>query len=358
MKYIYEKIISLVVLGIIALGVIFGAITIYELRSLSTAKDNVIALKNSDVEAVETLQYYAERKSNNALHYLITSQPKPYLEDMNAARNDFLRVLRDLREKLPASESKTYLDAIEQTEMEHQIYLQKAIDSRRTGPNYIAITITLQNFVEARRVALEKQLRSFLTYKIQQSSGQSAAAMKAAESKGRQATALISTSAVIALGVAGAGWLLVMQLLAGRRRREEKALRSEAQLRYALDATNLITWERDLATDTIEKVMAHLKLYGFSKEPPIWNFETFLRTIHPDDRIRVKQTILNSLAEGPGYEMMFRVKWPDLSVHRIMSKACIVRDESGKAVKIAGFDTHIDRMDALAAAAEVEVRAD
>ena len=62
--------------------------------------------------------------------------------------------------------------------------------------------------------------------------------------------------------------------------------------------------------------------------------------MHPDDRAMVKERREQLLAEGDPRDIEFRVVWPDGSVHVLFGRATVVREESGRVVRI--FGTNVD----------------
>lgn len=347
---IFEKVILAAVAIVIAAGTLFGVIAVSGLKSVIRQKDAVISMYGDDLASVRRIKALADAKSAAALHFMITGYTKPYLNEMNGARNELLETLRTLRGRLPTEETTKFLDKIEAADMELQLALTKGIDARRAGPNFIAISSTLENLAQPKRAELAKLVDNFVKYKETQIGQRSANVKNSAAATSTNVRRTLFLSAAVALAAGVGAWLLIAQMLFMRRRRETAALRNEHLLRSTLDAARVVTWQRDLTSGQyLTKDARHLGLFGFTKEPPLWNFETFLRTVVPADRDRVKATIHGALERKENYAVEFKVQWPDKSIHLILSKGCLEVDEHGVAVALCGFDTNIDEIAAAGA---------
>ena len=345
---ILEKIITTGTLAMIVLGVLFGIVAIRGLNSALNAEDQVQAHLTAEEkmrDQVFTLQLHQQAQTAGVVSFLLTGQPRPYLDQANEARNEFLNSLREIRERSADPSVRDFLDRIGQTEMDYQLALAKAIESRRKGPNFMAVSIALQSFVQPKRVALDKILEKFAGFENARFSKELQRLQAQADSTSRASKRNLFSMGFIVLASASGILLFNMLLLAKRHAKEKRAIESEARLRTALQAAEVVTWERDLTNDVFDKSPRHLKLYGFTKDPPLWNFETFLRTVIPADRDMVKARILQAIETKTQYCLDFHVKWPDKSVHRIFSKGQILC-EADKAVRICGFDTDATSLDA------------
>lgn len=105
----------------------------------------------------------------------------------------------------------------------------------------------------------------------------------------------------------------------------------------ALYAANMATWSIDLKSKEIVRSEFHHKLFGFKKKPRAWSLKNFLDIIHPDDQDKVQKQLERTIdKESSGYEVRYRITWPDESVHWMMSRGNLVYDKNNKATHIAG----------------------
>jgi signal transduction histidine kinase/CheY-like chemotaxis protein len=143
---------------------------------------------------------------------------------------------------------------------------------------------------------------------------------------------------------AGLSWDITEQ------KRADIALReSEAQLRRALDAARMVSWEWDLTQGTRRAIGDDLAVLG---ESPA-TIDTAKTRVHPDDLARHLADIDHAIRSGEDYQSEFRVIWPDGSVHWLLSRGTPMRDAQGSVVRLSGLVWDITgRKDAEAALVE------
>lgn len=137
-----------------------------------------------------------------------------------------------------------------------------------------------------------------------------------------------------------------------RRRNVEAALRKSEQqqadalqqLKLNLTRLELIegavdagTWEFDPLTGISHWGPGISALWGLPRQEHHISLEDFHSRILPADRERVLKVVQTSLASQDTYEVEFRVVWPDQSVHWLGARGAVLRDETGKPVKIIGI---------------------
>lgn len=117
-------------------------------------------------------------------------------------------------------------------------------------------------------------------------------------------------------------------------KRADIALReSEAQLRRALEAARMVSWEWDLQTGLRRAIGDDLAVLG---ESPA-TIHTAKTRVHPDDLERHQADIDLAIRTGDGYQSEFRVIWPDGSVHWLLSRGTPIRDASGSVARMSGL---------------------
>ena len=126
------------------------------------------------------------------------------------------------------------------------------------------------------------------------------------------------------------------------RKRAEQALRkSERVLREAEELGHTGSWEHDLITGEIFNTDENLRLFFGDDRSKGARFEDYIDAVHPDDRAYVSGRHAQLLAEGGPHDIEFRVVWPDGSVHVLVGRAIVVRDDSGEAVRVYGTNVDI-----------------
>ncbi|MGI4757753.1 MAG: PAS domain S-box protein [Janthinobacterium lividum] len=128
-----------------------------------------------------------------------------------------------------------------------------------------------------------------------------------------------------------AGIVLIFRGIAERRaaERERDAIqedlrRSEERVRLALSSTNIVgTWDWDVPADRLCADAEFAQAFGVDV---LWAaagapFEEYLRKIHPEDREKTRETILNALRAGTEFIVEFRLLLPDGSVQWLSAQA-------------------------------------
>jgi PAS domain S-box-containing protein len=166
-----------------------------------------------------------------------------------------------------------------------------------------------------------------------------------------EAIAVAMALLVLALGA----WVSMRALHAARenaalRRVEELRLaalqRSDRQLRRAERIAHLGSFDWDPVSNILQWSDEHFRLWGLEPgiDPP--THAVFVQGIHPEDR-RHQEDLLHTALAGKGpYEAVYRVCWPDASVHFIHSRSDVEFDLSGRAIRVVGTVQDITLMEA------------
>ena len=126
------------------------------------------------------------------------------------------------------------------------------------------------------------------------------------------------------------------------RKRAEQALRkSERVLREAENFGHTGSWEHDLITGEIFHTNENPRLFFGDNCSKGARFEDYIDAVHPDDRAYVTERHAQLLAEGGLHDIEFRVLWPDGSLHVLVGRAIVVRNDSGEAVRLYGTNVDI-----------------
>jgi len=119
---------------------------------------------------------------------------------------------------------------------------------------------------------------------------------------------------------------------------------TEAKLRLELAAKSggLGVWEFDLLTDKLEWNDRMCELYGISREDFDGTREAWSRALHPDDLERALATAEAALRGDQEYaNEEFRVVHPDGKVLTLKADAIMMRDKSGRAVRVIGLNRDV-----------------
>lgn len=118
-------------------------------------------------------------------------------------------------------------------------------------------------------------------------------------------------------------------------------------------STNDGIWDWDLDTGRVYYSPRWLELVGYLPGQLPGDISTFQDRLHDDDRDRVRQNIDTYLSgQIADYRMEFRLRHRDGSWRWIMSRGIALREEDGRAFRVAG--THTDITDRMRAAERLE----
>lgn len=111
---------------------------------------------------------------------------------------------------------------------------------------------------------------------------------------------------------------------------------SEERFRLAMLATNDTIWDLNLATYEIWLSERFKTEFGYPDEGGT-SFENWLRTAHPEDIDRIQSTLSAAVKGTASYwSGEFRFQGFDGSWHEVFNRGLIVRDETGRAVRMVG----------------------
>jgi PAS domain S-box-containing protein len=136
---------------------------------------------------------------------------------------------------------------------------------------------------------------------------------------------------------------------------EIRAMRDKLEL--ALNEASIAFFDWDFSTEKLVSTENYYRLHGISVDDGSDPYELFLKSLHPDDRNRIKMTINEAVAsKGSRYSIEYRTIWPDRSLHWISSSARIVWDEKGNPLYLRGIDRDITQAKEIEAALEKALR--
>lgn len=124
------------------------------------------------------------------------------------------------------------------------------------------------------------------------------------------------------------------------RARIEELREGEEQLRTALLAGRLGSWQLDLTAMALSASGTSKALFGLAPEQAL-SLADLLHCVHIEDRPRVQEAIRGDLAPDADLAMEFRVVWPDGSLHWADIRARLVRDPRRGRGRLVGVSSDI-----------------
>jgi PAS domain S-box-containing protein len=125
-----------------------------------------------------------------------------------------------------------------------------------------------------------------------------------------------------------------------RKRTEAKLLENQKRFSQALEATHAGVWEWDMRTG--ENIWSDeiWELYGLERGKANPSFDLWASSVHPEDREMAIQVATYAAKKGIELNNEFRVRYPDGSVHWLMSRGMPSYEDKGDTVHYIG--TSID----------------
>ncbi|MCP6760203.1 MAG: PAS domain S-box protein [Fischerella sp. CENA71] len=136
-------------------------------------------------------------------------------------------------------------------------------------------------------------------------------------------------------------WAEQRAAIAERQQHEAALRQSEERLSLALEAAHMGRWDWDILTNKVFHSVATEAHFGLTPGSFGGSYESFLASVHPDDRQCLHQAVMQAVQAGADYEIEFRVIWPDNSIHWVASKGQVYYDKTGKAVRMTGVTMDI-----------------
>jgi PAS domain S-box-containing protein len=131
------------------------------------------------------------------------------------------------------------------------------------------------------------------------------------------------------------------QAIEALKQQTHQATTKEAQLRMALEAAQMGTWEWDIKNNIISWSDNLECLFGLAEGTFDGTYDSFINCIHPQDKDFVRRSLFEAIKRGAEYNIEFRVVLPNGSIRWIASKGMVYRDADNLAVWMSGVDMDI-----------------
>jgi PAS domain S-box-containing protein len=110
----------------------------------------------------------------------------------------------------------------------------------------------------------------------------------------------------------------------------------EARLAEAQRLAHIGSWEWDVATDRVTWSDELYRLWGRQPGSQQLTHDSWLASVHPDDREYVQAKVAQAHADGSPFAFEHRVPLPDGGVRWISSRGRVVTDDSGAPIRMLG----------------------
>ena len=126
------------------------------------------------------------------------------------------------------------------------------------------------------------------------------------------------------------------------RTKAEEALRqSEERYRLALQATQEIMYDWDIANDTVFWNPNLTSMLGYKPEEMGGSLERWLGRVHPDDAARVRRELAAAVGHGEVFSSEYRIRRKTGESAALLDRGLILRGPDGKAVRLVGAITDL-----------------
>ncbi len=122
---------------------------------------------------------------------------------------------------------------------------------------------------------------------------------------------------------------------------EEKLKKSEQRLKLASMSSLSGVWDIDLVQNVLVWDDRMYELYGISPENFGGAYEAWQKGVHPDDLPEAHQQVQDAINGVNEFHTKFRVIWPDGTIRYIEAHATVLRDDTGKAIRMIGVNSDI-----------------
>ncbi len=132
---------------------------------------------------------------------------------------------------------------------------------------------------------------------------------------------------------------------AALRKESEEHLLLKEHFEKAQEVANVGSWEWDIEGNTYWWSDQQRRMHGFSLDQEIPTGREAFDVVVEEDRERVREVQRKAIREATSFQCMFRIAHPALGQRTINSQCMVVRDDTGRPVRLMG--TSIDITDQL-----------
>lgn len=132
------------------------------------------------------------------------------------------------------------------------------------------------------------------------------------------------------------GGVGVAEDITERKIAEEALQKTKESLSEAQRISHLGNWDWDIGTNELIWSDEVYRIFGFTPQEFGATFESFLNSVHPEDREFVRRSVDEALYQGAIYSIDHRIVLPDGTERIVQEQAEVVFDDYGRPVRMIG----------------------
>ena len=136
-------------------------------------------------------------------------------------------------------------------------------------------------------------------------------------------------------------WVGACTDVTDRNRLDEALRQSEERLTLATECARIGIWDWDVAANRLIWDTRMYELYGIREQDFTGAYDAWKAGLHPDDLARGDAAITAAIERAKGFNIEFRVVWPNGEVHDIEARALVQGPPNGRATRMIGVNWDI-----------------
>lgn len=131
-------------------------------------------------------------------------------------------------------------------------------------------------------------------------------------------------------------WVGICTDITDHKQAEKTLKENEAQMRLALEAADMGTWNLNLVTGSVRESERIGPMFGLPSGQVNYNLDDWRSRVHPDDLERILAEMGQAIAGVAQYDTRYRAVWDDGTIRWLAVKGKILRDQAGNPLYAVG----------------------
>lgn len=133
----------------------------------------------------------------------------------------------------------------------------------------------------------------------------------------------------------------IVRDISDRKLAEEKLQQLNERFDLAAKSAGIGVWDWDVRQNRLYWDERMFRLYGIKGNAFKGAYESWLKGVHPEDKLRGDEEIRQALEDKKEFDTEFRVVWPDGQIKYLKAFGRILRDEKGLPLRMTGVNYDI-----------------